>query len=216
MRSIAPDGQATVVDNATGEDGKEFYTIITPAENVFYLIIDKQRETENVYFLNAVTEADLLALAEKSEDSAPEPVTPAPEKCTCKEKCEPGAVNQKCPVCKLDLSGCEGVEPEAPALDAEEPTKTEPRKNNTGTIVIVLLVVLGAGGAGYYFKVMKPKKDLDDADDFEDIQFEDGPADGEADALPEPEDYADDPEEYRDDELTGDYDGMEDKEGDGV
>lgn len=209
---MTPDGQATVVDTATGEDGKEFYTIVTPAENVFYLIIDKQRETENVYFLNAVTEADLLALAEKSEDSAPEPVTPAPEKCTCKEKCEPGAVNQKCPICKLDLSGCEGVEPEAP--DAEKPANSEPKKNNTGAIVIVLLVVLGAGGAGYYFKVMKPKKDLDDADDFEDIQFEDGPADGEDDALPEPEDYADDPDEYDPDELTGDYDGTEDKEDD--
>lgn len=60
------------VDNATDADGKEFFTITTPAENVFYLVIDRQRETENVYFLNAVTEADLLALAEISE----EPITP--------------------------------------------------------------------------------------------------------------------------------------------
>lgn len=210
-KPLTPDGQATVIDNATDEDGKEFYTIVTPAENVFYLVIDKQRDSDNVYFLNAVTESDLLALAEQDEetDSTPETIIPEPEKCTCKEKCQPGAVNQKCPVCKLDLSGCEGTKPEAPAPDAEEPAKTEPKNNNTGAMVIVLLVVLGAGGAGYYFKVMKPKKDLDDADDFEDIQFEDGPADGEADALPEPEDYGDD-------ELTGDYDGTEDKEGDNV
>ena len=33
-------------------------------ENVFHLIIDRQRTEENVYFLNAVTEKDLLALAE--------------------------------------------------------------------------------------------------------------------------------------------------------
>lgn len=33
---LTPDGQATVVDNATGEDGKEFYTIVTPAENTFF------------------------------------------------------------------------------------------------------------------------------------------------------------------------------------
>ncbi len=72
---FTPSGTGTVVDNATDADGKEFFTITTPAENVFYLVIDRQRETENVYFLNAVTEADLLALAKISE----EPVTPTPE-----------------------------------------------------------------------------------------------------------------------------------------
>lgn len=66
---FTPAGTGTVIDNATDEDGKEFYTIMTPSENVFYLIIDKQREQENVYFLNAVTEKDLLALAEKSEET---------------------------------------------------------------------------------------------------------------------------------------------------
>ncbi|MEG1593386.1 MAG: DUF4366 domain-containing protein [Oscillibacter sp.] len=72
---FTPSGTGTVVDNATDEDGKEFFTITTPSENVFYLVIDRQRETENVYFLNAVTEADLLALAEMPE----EVVTPTPE-----------------------------------------------------------------------------------------------------------------------------------------
>ena len=61
--ALTPDGQGTVVDDVTSSDDKEFYTITTPAENVFYLVIDKQRDGENVYFLNAVTEADLLALA---------------------------------------------------------------------------------------------------------------------------------------------------------
>lgn len=72
---FTPSGTGTVVNTATDEDGKEFYTIITPDENVFYLVIDRQRSAENVYFLNAVTEADLLALAEMPEKT----VTPAPE-----------------------------------------------------------------------------------------------------------------------------------------
>ena len=75
---FTPAGTGTVIDHATGDDEKEFYTIITPAENVFYLIIDRQRETENVYFLNAVTEADLLALAEIPPAPDPVPVEPAP------------------------------------------------------------------------------------------------------------------------------------------
>ena len=85
-KPFTPDGTGTVVDNATDEDGKEFFTITTPNENVFYLIIDRQRTEENVYFLNAVTEKDLLALAEPDPGpNEPEPVTepePEPEKDT--------------------------------------------------------------------------------------------------------------------------------------
>ena len=85
---FTPDGTGTVVDNATDQDCKEFFTITTAEEAVFYLVIDRQRETENVYFLNAVTVADLMALAESSGEPAapeplpepePEPTTPEPE-----------------------------------------------------------------------------------------------------------------------------------------
>lgn len=80
-KPFTPEGTGTVVDNATDEDGKEFFTITTPSENVFYLVIDRQRTDNNVYFLNAVTENDLLALAEKSpEPEVPEPtVQPEPD-----------------------------------------------------------------------------------------------------------------------------------------
>lgn len=71
---FTPDGTGTVVDNATDEDGKEFFTITTADEAVFYLVIDRQRSAENVYFLNAVTVADLMALAELG----PEPEAPPP------------------------------------------------------------------------------------------------------------------------------------------
>ena len=74
-KPFTPDGTGTVVDNVTDEDGKEFFTITTPSENVFYLVIDRQRTENNVYFLNAVTEKDLLALAEADpEPEVTEPV----------------------------------------------------------------------------------------------------------------------------------------------
>jgi len=80
---FTPDGQGTMVDNATDQDGKEFFTIMAADESVFYLVIDRQRSGENVYFLNAVTEADLMALAEITEEPpAPQPEpepAPAPE-----------------------------------------------------------------------------------------------------------------------------------------
>ena len=78
---FTPNGTGTVVDNATDEDGKEFFTITTPSENIFYLVIDRQRTENNVYFLNAVTEKDLLALAEADpEPEVTEPVVqPEPD-----------------------------------------------------------------------------------------------------------------------------------------
>ena len=80
-KPFTPEGTGTVLDNATDQDGKEFFTITTADEAVFYLVIDRQRGAENVYFLNAVTVADLLALAEPGpEPEAPPPVVePDPE-----------------------------------------------------------------------------------------------------------------------------------------
>lgn len=133
---FSTDGTGTVVDNATDEDGKEFYTITTPDENIFYLVIDKQKTTDNVYFLNAVTEADLLPLAEKSEE---ETETPAPEP-------EPEPEPTETPE--------EVTEPEPDAPDSNLPA-----------ILLVGAVALIGGGAGYYLKIYKPKHQAPDLED---------------------------------------------------
>lgn len=133
---FSTDGTGTVVDNATDEDGKEFYTITTPDENIFYLVIDKQKTTDNVYFLNAVTEADLLPLAEKSEEETETPV-PEPEP-------EP--------------------EPE-PTETPEEVTKPDAPDSNLPAILLVGAVALIGGGAGYYLKIYKPKHQAPDLED---------------------------------------------------
>jgi hypothetical protein len=66
-----------VIEN-TESGGKEFFTITTPGENVFYLVVDRERETDNVYFLKPVTEADLLGLAGMPERPAVETQAPTP------------------------------------------------------------------------------------------------------------------------------------------
>ena len=163
--ALTPDGQGTVMDNVTEENGKEFFTITTPSENIFYLIIDKQRDSENVYFLNTVTENDLMALAEKDSANSGTSAIPDPDPvCICKEKCEVGAVNTACPVCVLSVKDCLGTAP-AP-VESPEPSK---ESNNAGTMVIVLLAVLAVGGAGWYFKIYKPKHDMADAEDFDEL-----------------------------------------------
>ena len=68
LKPLTPNGTGTVIDNVTNEDGKEFFTITTPSKHVFYLIIDRQKNAENVYFLDAVTDKDLLALAKSDNE----------------------------------------------------------------------------------------------------------------------------------------------------
>lgn len=170
-KPLTPDGQATVTDDATDEDGKEFYTFTTPNDNVFYLVIDKQRDSENVYFLNAVTEDDLMALAAQEDSKGSESAIPEVPVCDCKDKCEAGAVNTACPVCKDNLKMCTGKAAE-PSTTPEETEKPE-KESGGGSMIFVLLAIAAVGGAGYYFKVYKPKHDLDDAEDLDDL-LEDG------------------------------------------
>jgi hypothetical protein len=165
---FTPAGTGTVIDNATNEDGKLFYTIITPDENIFYLVIDLQRETDNVYFLNAVTEKDLLPLAENSGDT------------------QDGENNLGNP--KPENSSNTTYEPEASA----EPSPETEQKNNAGMLLIVLAVVVIGGGTGYYFKIYRPKhQKADSEDDFnygDGSDFEDMESEEQSDELPPWED----------------------------
>ena len=167
--AFTPEGTGTVLDSATEqEDDKQFYTITTADGNVFYLIIDGKRDSENVYFLNGVTEEDLLSLAQQDNgsESAIEVVT-----CNCAEKCEAGAVNTDCPVCKNDLNGCLGKVTEEPAPEETEQPEAETEKSsgNTGMIIFLVIALVAAGGLGYYFKIVRPKQQAAmDEDEFED------------------------------------------------
>ena len=171
--AFTPEGTGTVLDEATGEgDDKQFYTITTEAGNVFYLIIDGKRDDNNVYFLNGVTEADLMALAEKGDGSVS--TIPEAETCICSEKCEAGEVNTACPVCKNDLKGCTGKEKPA---ETEEPAQTEPPKKDNGsagTIIFIIVALLAVGGVGYYVKIIRPKQQAEDEEDFEDDGYGEG------------------------------------------
>jgi len=170
--AFTPEGTGSVLDSATSsEDDKQFYTITTEAGNVFYLIIDGKRDSNNVYFLNGVTESDLLALAEKDGNGVSS--IPAVETCTCTDKCEAGAVNTGCSVCKNDLTSCKGA---AKTVEPEEPVMEEPVKNNssTGTIIFLVVAFAAVAGVGYYVKIVRPKQQAEDDDDFDDEGYGEG------------------------------------------
>lgn len=58
-------------ESSTSEQGKEFYTIQTASEKVFYLVIDRDGDEEKVYFLTEVSENDLLNTTSDNSETLP-------------------------------------------------------------------------------------------------------------------------------------------------
>lgn len=147
--TLTPDGNAQLMDDVTDNENLLFITVTARDGNEFYIIIDKGAQSENVYFLNMVDESDLAALV---EDYAPEQTT---EQQQPEPSGEPDA---------------EQAEPEQEQPEQPEP-ETE-QSNGSFLFFIVLVLIGGAGLAVYYFKVFRPKKKLEQADDLEDFEFE--------------------------------------------
>ena len=126
-------GNGDLGDEIKSSSKKDFYTIRTQNNNVFYLVIDHAGNTDNVYMLSLVDENDLAEfMDEKPTQQQQTPAVVIPEETRPAQETEP-----------------------APA-EPEEPTQT----NNSGSLMVILLIVLaGAGGAYYYLKVYKPKKE---------------------------------------------------------
>jgi len=165
--NLTPDGTGTVMDNVFiyGND-LEFFTFTTEAGNVFYLVIDRSRTKDNVYFLNAVTEQDLVALAEKAGTTltGTSGIPPVPGTTTTPDPTD---------------------DPETP----EEPP-AEKSGMNSGTLIFILIGVAAVGGVAFYVKIIRPKqqKAMDDDDaadygdgddeDYDDDDYDDGESSG--------------------------------------
>lgn len=149
--AFSESGNLSLLDDVGADKAKnlEYMTVQTKSGAVFYLVIDKSADTENVYFLNQVDELDLMAIMDDAQKQEYES--------SIKE--EPQEV------------------PETPVTD--EPTADEPvdeesqiglQTNNLalfGVIGVIAALVIG----GYAFMKKKAKKDGADLD--EDLEFYD-------------------------------------------
>lgn len=165
---LTPDGNLTLVDDVAGENAedKQFVTLVSKNGNYFYLVIDRAGDKENVYFLNLVDEADLLALIEGETTKQPQ----VSQVCNCTDLCEDGKVDQNCPLCKNDLTKCIGKT--TTPTPAPEP-KEEKDGGTGGTLILLLIVGMIVGGAFYYFKVLKNKPNTKGNTALEEYDFED-------------------------------------------
>jgi hypothetical protein len=179
--ALTPDGNLTLIDDILqvevyeSEESelveKQFITVQSKNGNYFYLVIDRVGDTENVYFMNLVDEADLMALME--EGSTDTPVVT----CTCTDKCVVGSINTNCEICRTNMSECTGKEAVVdtePEPDTDEPAADEPSdepQSNSGLLIVVLIVAVGAGGAVYWFKFRNKQPKNKGSDDLDDYNF---------------------------------------------
>lgn len=182
-REMASDTASDTAQTSNGgfgaarEGGKEFYTITTKGDKVFYLIVDKDKTSDNVYLLTEVGENDLLNFTDGNTVTLP----------------------QNAAVTESALPDEEVLETEEIKAreETEEEEEKEPEKSsNAGTYVLIVLVLLGVGGAYYYLKFIKGGKDSFEAgyDDEEEDGY-DGEYETEIKGLDESEEYEPDGEE---------------------
>jgi hypothetical protein len=186
-------------ENEKSGQGKEFYTIQTATDKVFYLIIDRDGEEELVYFLTEITENDLLnATSDNSET--------LPKNSAALESAIPtegGALpNNNGELPEDQEQAEENIEDEENAEDTENTEETEPEEKASEPNPMVSYILMGAlaiafiGGA-YYFKVVRKKKEdfIEDEDEDEE----------------EDEEYENEEEEPEDGSEDGFFEGKEDE-----
>ena len=154
-RTLTSKGNAQLVDDISDNENLQFITVTARDGNVFYFVIDKGAQSENVYFLNTVDESDLEALALKSDKKPTATAKPEHTENTA----------------ETDLTENDKKNTDSKTEKTEQPEQNRP-KNNSG-LFIILALAAAAGIGGYYYKVILPKKKLEQADDLDDFNFED-------------------------------------------
>lgn len=160
---ITPDGNLTLVDDLdySSRAGLQFMTVTSKDGHVFYIVIDRTANSENVYFLNQVDAADLMALMndEQKEEYLKEQEAKQQEQ-------------QQTTVTPAQQ------ETQAPS-ETEQPAQTEAEKQplNNSMVMIAVFGVIGIGViAAYYFLKIKPKKNGSSIDEdrefYDDEEFE--------------------------------------------
>lgn len=142
--SVAGNGQ--LLDDITDDETKQFLTVQTKNGNTFFMVIDRSRNSENVYMLSLIDENDLAEFLGEDETELEE------------EK----------PAVAVE-------EPRLEPVQEEPRTEPEKGGMGMGAVLTMILLGAGSIGAYYYFKIWKPKREEEEAES-EDLEFYDGGA----------------------------------------
>lgn len=140
-------GIATAYDKVTTDGSnsgeKVFYTVTTAEGDTFYMVVDQRQNNDNVYLLNAVTRADLAALAVDGSDEGNinNTINAKDEK---EDSLLDALQNEK------NISSDSG---------SDEKTLKDDNGGGLNPQIIVIIATVIGGGVYYYLKVYKNKKD---------------------------------------------------------
>ena len=171
------------------EQGKEFYTIQTASDKVFYLIIDRDGEEEMVYFLTEITENDLLNAASGNSETLPKNSAALESAIPTEEGALPNNNREQPEDTEQAEENAGETENAEDTENTEEPEPEEKAEPNPliSYILMGALAIAFIGGA-YYFKVVRKKKEDfiededEDEEDEEELENEDEePEDGSGD-----------------------------------
>lgn len=157
-------------EDGDSSQGKEFYTIQTASDKVFYLIIDRDGDEEVVYFLTEITENDLLNTTSDNSETLPknsaalESAIPVSESALSNNNADQESEAE-------ENAGGEMTEASEEESTEEAELEEEPAKEGSPMVSYILLGVLAAAfvGGAYYFKVVRRKKEdfIEDEDEDE-------------------------------------------------
>ena len=165
---IPTDGNGNLIGDAKSSDDKRFYTITAKNGNVFYMIIDGQRESDNVYMTSLVAEDEIMAFVEEYGGST-------------SSKSEETAYSEST---LFGNASASSVTPEPVTTPAPVQTKKGP--NAAG--IALLLLGLGLLGGMFFLKskgglagLRKKDDEYDEFEDDEDYEDEDSDDDDDND-----------------------------------
>ena len=162
-------------ESSTSEQGKEFYTIQTASEKVFYLVIDRDGDEEKVYFLTEVSKNDLLNTTSDNSETLPKNSaaleSAIPVKDAALDNNNTDATGNK----KQDVETVE-ENTEDSTEEGSEPETTEQKQDGSGFSYLIMgIAAVAVIGVVYVMKAKKKKENFidDDEDELEDNYEED-------------------------------------------
>ncbi len=160
-------------DSQTTEKGKEFYTIQTASEKVFYLVIDRDGEDEKVYFLTEVSENDLLNTTTDNSETLPKNSAALESAIPTNDS---ALSNNNADNAGDKTQGTESVEDstEESTEDTSEPKEDTAKLDGSGfTYILMGVAAVVVIGVVYVVKSKKKKENFIDEDEDEDELDED-------------------------------------------
>lgn len=155
LNPLTPNGNATLVDDATEKDKKQFLTVVTPNDNYFYIVIDHQKDADNVYMLSAIDENDLMKFVSDGKKVA------TPDKTI--EKTDQTTINE---TKNESGNGNNG------AITSTKEVASSQSSDNRMNGLYLVIVIVAAAAIGYYVFRMRKNRSKDEVKD-EDLEFYD-------------------------------------------